>query len=426
MARKFNKRSTRMSRKPAARRRTQVYTKTGGGSKSMPFDASKPAKRRFGFLRGSKMVPRKRSNASVGELSPALMSANIRYSKGLSVGKYKKPTFSQRVLNVSKPPTSLNQKWSFQMDCSSGRVTAAEIPLLTYPLLVPIINQMNVNALTDTAFQPGTFATTNPQNNQYNFQIASYTSKLKFYNSSTNTLRARVVWYTPKNNMPSAYEGFGTNTSNPLNMLMIASNSAAEYGLGVSPGNGTFFDNVTPGSNYQNNYSHAGWPLTGLLTTAASAANVVAYLDPSLVPGSPQVRRMFNSFWKTLKSEDFTLAPGNQFNTSVTLKNKIMSNFYDDFTVQHRKNTTVIGIVYVLGQIVFSDGSAGPEAGTAITTGSSQLSIMREDNCLLMPLITKRTVRVSLTAPNVVLANAEQGIINNQTNNEDIEYFQEF
>lgn len=418
MVRKFRKKSTRVLKRktsrPKGRRRTQsLRGAVGGGSAAkagggrVP-DLTKPQKRRYqrGTLRKTRIIS-----------APAAEPSTIKYSPGLSIGTYKAPTFAQKVLAITRSPQHMVSKWTFQMDCISGRVSAAQIPILTQNLIDVIAAQFQTspNMLSDTGFAPGTMTSTAPFNNQYQFQISSYTSKLRLYNSSTNTLRARIVWYKPVRDLDNNYEGFGANTTDPLNYLMIASNSAGETGGTLSPGNGTWFDNATAGSNYTANYNHAGWPVVGAATTTSSTANVVAHLDTSLVPGSPQVKRMFSANWRTVKEEDFTLQPGSQYNTSVTLKNRIIHNLYDDIDVYHRKSSTVIGVVYVIGQMVFDDRAAN----STISTGSSQLSVMREDSCTVLPTIIKRTVRVNLTSQYQVIADANQGIVNIETNDVD-------
>ncbi|AYP28687.1 MAG: putative capsid protein [Cressdnaviricota sp.] len=429
MARKFRKRTSRVLRRkpsrPVGRRRrlqpASSSSSSGGGSMSMP--ASGKSGLFSGYLRGSYKGSRKRRRVVGGQLmSPALDSANIKNSSGLKIGKYKPPTFAQKVISITRPPQQMMSKWTFQMDCVSGRVTAAQIPILTQALIFPIQSQLisSPNLTSDSGFAPGTMNTGDPVDNQYAIQISSYTSKLRFYNSSSNTLRARVVWYKPNRDLDAEYESYGANFNDPINYLMLASNSARESN-GPAVGSGTVFDNATGGSSYTANYNHAGWPLTGTATTASSVNNTVAYLDPALVPGSPQVRRMFSANWRTVKSEDFTLSPGNQFNTSVTLKNRIISNQFDDVAVVHRKNATVIGVVYVLGQIVFSDVASN----STISTGSSQLSVMREDTCMVYPMIIKRTVRVNLTSPFEQIASGAQGIINTETNNVDNDFEQD-
>lgn len=356
-------------------------------------------------------------------------NANIRRSRGLTIGRRRRHTKREQILRALYPSTICNCKWTFQMDCDSGRVTAAQIPILVDSMAQPYLDQLYTNQTTDTATADPTMlpyvnpnTTVSPTTLQYTTMIEYYRSSLKFYNSSTNTLRCRVVWYKPKRDMDSVYMAYGANSMNPLNFLMICSNSAQQNGgLTQSIGNGTIFDAVSTGSNYQADYNHAGWPVVpSATTTTANAANTVAHLDVSLVPGSPEIRRMFNHFWSTVSQEEFTMVPGSQYDTSVTLKNKVLRSVYEDRAVNFKKDSTVIGIVYVLGQVVFAGEVV---TGTqTISTGSSQLSVIREDICQLRPVQKKRNTRVNLTGTFVPLADASQGIINVQTNEIDFDF----
>jgi len=363
-------------------------------------------------FRGTASIGGRKKSRLTG-MMPAGTSATIRQSGGVKIGKPRRSTFREKVMSVSYPPVSFNSKWTFQMDNQPGVVTAASVPILTKELLDPIVGQIYGNLVSDNGAVtslPTMGANDNVDSQQYAIMIHSYRSNLRMYNSSTNTLRGRVVWYKPVKDMDGQYENYGVHTHSPINTLMLASNQAQSDNQPYTL-TGTLFDTVTSGLNYQSNYHHAGWPLVGANTTAGQNINVVATLDPSLVPGSSHVRRFFNKFWRTLKSEDFVLEPGNQFNTSVTMMGKMVSNLYDDADMIHRKNCTVIGVIYCIGQMVFSDLSTD---GT-ISTGSSQLSIMREDTCKVQPRFTKKEARYNLTNPYLGISSANQGKINDES-----------
>jgi hypothetical protein len=367
-----------------------------------------------GNLRGTR-----RKKNILGPMRAAASAAVMKKSSGLIIGKARKSTFDERIKRVLNPPMSFNSKWTFQMDCDSGRVSAIEIPILTQPLLKPIINNIFTNGVSDTAaLDPNMAVKDSDASNQYSAMIEHYKSRIKCYNSSTNTLRCRVVWYKPRRDLSADYQNYGPNTHSPINLLMLASNfaQAIQPTLAVGVGSGLVFDASTAGSNYNANYAHGGQTVIGSTTTTTGITNTVALLDPTLVPGSPQVRHFFNHFYKTLKSEEFVLEPGNQFDTSLTMKNKIISNQFDDDDTTYKTSCTVFGVVYVIGQIVTSDGSGLIGATGYISTGSSQVSFMREDTCTMRPIITKRRVRINMTDPYVIIADSEQQIINDETN----------
>jgi len=381
-------------------------------------------KKYTGHFRGTRMGFKRTKRKSFGKMRPAVSPTTIKRSTGLVIGRPKKLSVTQKFAKMANPPVQFNSKWAFQMDCDSARVSAIEIPILTQPLLAPIQAQLFTNMVSDTtAPDPTMVAQANTASAQYSLMIENYKSKISCYNSSTNTLRARVVWYKPARDLDGEYKNLGPNTNSPINQLMIASTQAQPIltTTGLAVGEGLVFDSLTPGSNFQANYAHGGQQVTGVSTTGPMSGNVVALLDPSLVPGSPQVRSQFRNCWQTLKTEEFVLEPGGQFNTSLTLKNRVVSSMFDDTDYTYKKKCTVFGVVYVLGQMVFNDVANN----VTVSTGSSQLSFLREDTCTARALITKRTVRVNLTNPYVIISDADQGIINVQTNTEDTSYFEE-
>ena len=359
---------------------------------------------------------------------PAAMQAagaKIRTSSGLVIGKARKTSQMERVRNMLEPPQKFEARYTFQADFDSGRVGAVGIPILTNPLLQPIKDQLYTGLVTDTSVVDGTMAQgSTGKNLQYSFMIKSYVSRLQFYNSSTNTCQCRLVWYKPTRDMSTALYNDGGSTNvvpYPINILMMAANASNAYSSPNVPsvGSGLAFDALTAGSNYSADYNHAGQPYVGTTTTASSAVNNVAQFDMQLVPGSSNVKSVFNHFYTTVKTEDFKLEPGNQYNTSLTLRNKMNRLFVDEPLLIH-KDVTVIGVLYVLGQMVTSNVSGN----TTISTGSSQISVIRQDTCTAKITKKKAATLINLSNAFVVLADSAQAIVNNKTDDFDISYGQ--
>ena len=351
-------------------------------------------------------------------------SATIRNSSGLKIGSYRPLSFPQKIEAIMHPPITFDSKWTFQMDCTSGFVSAAQIPILTEELISPIRDQLYANAtsdaqgdgMNDPAFQGMTTHAEFSKN--YQIMINYYKSSIRLYNSSTNTLRCRLVWYRPARDLDSEYQGNGAFSNEPINMLMQSQNAAGSS-VYTSPfpstvGDGCTFNNSTAGADYTANYNHCGWPIVGSQTTKSHTENTIAILDSKVVPGNANVRRMFSHFWTTLKEQDFTIEPGNQVNTSVTLKNRIMRSNFEDTDVYYKKDCCVIGVIYVIGQVVFS----GQEGISTITTGSSQLAVMRTDTCSMRPMRVKKPTRINLTEAFQSIDEEDQNIINTDTGNE--------
>ena len=357
-------------------------------------------------VRAGTMRPSARRRRVINKpMAAAAAPATIKYSPGLTLGTAKIMSFHDKVRSVYDPPQSFNSKWTWTMNGGSARVTACQIPILSYPLMNPIQEQLLSNLTTDTAVIDPTINTLANAIAQYKVCIQSYRSNLRFYNSSSNTLRARLVWYKPARDLDSQYETFGANSNDPINMLMIASNYASPS---IPTPFGTYGGTSFLAADYNANYNHCGAPITGSATTTSNLTNTTALLDPDLVPGSPQVRSMFSNFWTTLKSEEFTLEPGNQYNTSVTLLNRMYQSQFDDADVLYQKETSIVGVIYIIGQMVFADAASN----RTITTGSTQLSIMREDTCTARPVRTRKAKRMNLTAQFQTLLDTEQAKIN--------------
>lgn len=354
------------------------------------------------------------------------VAGKIKMSKGLTIGKRKKMSMRQQIESIRNPPIRFDSKWTFQMDTFSGRVTAAQIPILSHALVNPITAQLFANATTDTTVANAQMTNSISYNVQYRAMITDYKSHLQFYNSSSNLARCRLVWYRPKNDMQSNIQvdtGGANIPSEPINTLMYASNAAA---LLASPipqsyfvGDGITFDYATAGANISSNYDHAGWPVTSGATTTGNTANVVAQLDPALVPGSNEVRSYHSRWWREVKSQDFVIEPGMQFNTTLRMRNRIVKPHDPNQGIKYYKDFSCVGVLYVLGQIVF-DNTIGQATSQTISTGSAQISCIRNDTCYMRPDTIKRSLRCNLTPNLLQLAAGSQGIVNTETGDVDL------
>ena len=373
----------------------------------------------------------KRSSTRV--MQPAVRPGAIRSSGGLVIGsKRGRSSFRESVLNALYPPVSFNSKWNFQMDCHSGRVSAISIPILTRPLRQPMIAQLN-NALTTdngSTFPDPTINTGVLGHLSNRVVIKNYVSNLRFYNSSEQVARCRLVWYKPRVDIQEFLNlnAVGDIPPDPINLTMYASTLMTPPTVGLAvpavAGDGlTFTSSNTPaGTGWYINYNHAGNAvvysatastfLASTNTVGNNAINNVAQLDPTLTPSSGQVRMFTSQYYNVLKTENFTIAPGNQFNTKLSIKNRaIMGSTLVDLENFYYKDSTVIGVLYVMGQMVFTES----DSNNTISTGSAQISVLREDNCTMGLIRKKAKFRLNLTNPYVNMGIAEQSIINVQT-----------
>ena len=383
---------------------------------------------RSGNLRGSWKLS-SRGSGKQKTMLPAAPSGNAKFSRGLVIGKRaRKVSFQEKVYNTLYPPLQFNSKWNFTMNCSGGRMSAISIPILTKPLQRPMFDQLYRSLTTDTATADITTGT--GLQLQQKVVISNYISRLTFYNSSEQSSRCRLVWYKPNDNLEeNTYVSHPSTAipSTPINMLMWASTVSAAplsaAGFVPSVGDGLTFTGVTvPGSDYFANYDHSGNPIVGTSTVGNNNSLQVARLDPTLNPGSPQVRQFIRRYYTELKTEDFMLAPGNEFSTSLTLRNRALIRGAVETDVYYYKDSTVIGVLYVLGQTVFSDVSTD----YSVSTGSSQISIMRQDTCTMGVSQKKSIHRINLTKPFEIIADGSQGIINVESDVIDTVYTSNF
>jgi len=378
-----------------------------------------------------KGTPGSRRSLNRGKTRPS-SGGRLTRSRGLSIGKRRKQSFRQLLQSTINPPMCFNSKWNFQMDCDSGRTCAVGIPVLTGALFGPLFDQLAASVISDTLVTSPTLGTGTQL--QQKCIIDKYLSKLSFYNSSTNACKCKLVWYRPKFDFPHYFKDPSSNNipNTPINMLMYASTinqpkfvsgSVASLGL---VGNGIVFNNSSTviGNNWYTDYNHAGAPYYNTANTTASQGTInnVAQLDPSLVPGSPQVRGFVNRFWRTVKAETFDLEPGVEYRTSLSMKNRIPLNSVDfSGEIKTFKNSTVIGVLYVLGQTVWSNVALN----STITTGSSQILVRREDTCQMKIDTIKNTVRVNMTNQLEQLPDLQQSVINTTTDGVDDTYGQD-
>ena len=178
MARKFRKRTSRIVRRKGVKNGRRLQVKNPGQSKISQY--MRPLKRTYNSITGTE--PRKKARRP--RISPFMPpnAAVIKASRGLSIGTSRPLTFREKVMSISNPPVSFNSKWIFQMDCISAFFTAASIPILTQPLLSPLVKSLYTDGVSDvTSVTPPTLAADGaPYAEQYSVMIHEYLTRLRF------------------------------------------------------------------------------------------------------------------------------------------------------------------------------------------------------------------------------------------------------
>jgi len=374
-------------------------------------------------------MPRRPSYRKGGAMRPATTKGHVSYSRGTVIGKAKRASFRSKVQAIFNPPTTIDQKFVFQMDCVSGRSTACTIPVLTDTMALPLFQQVFTNLTTDNSQEP-TLSLSVIGAHQYSVKICNYRTSLSFLNSSSSAARCRLIWYKPRVDLEETLSAVATGLlGNPLNLLMWLSTVSQQTNPSTPTsvlGDGFVFDTLSAGSNYLLNYNHAGSTVTGASTTDVATTNQVAWLDPSLFPSNSNIAPVFNRFWSTAGSEEFSLGPGDQHNTSMSIRNKMFKRNTDNLTgndVEYIKGSTLVGVLYVLGQIAFTDNATAPVAsGYQVSTSNTQISCIRTDRCTLIPDVTRRAKRVNFHFPFPKIAEADEAIVNFQSGDVDTNF----
>jgi len=337
-------------------------------------------------------------------------SDNITTAKAVVIGTQRVPSFAEKVSAVDRPPLVFKRNYQFSSECASGRKGwfSMNVNQMLADDLQTDITGYKSAMFTDTVTADNTVAGNSFSDNA-RFYIDSHKEFIKMVNSSSNSITGKITLWCHKRDTDNAYDSAPIN---PINLMMYYSNNARSLltsGLGgeQTVGNGFAF-NTTAGSvsNYTGVYNMPG--------SSINATGVTASTDPSLSPTSPQIKDRV-SFWfrKVGNSTTFSLKPGQQINSSFIFnldKNKIMR--------EQQEFSHIAGISYNI-VVEFEGGIVGDSTATTgdnvISTGSCQLSVVRENQRILGMENKIKSKIVLQTAPLTQIAIANQVIINSDS-----------
>jgi len=330
-------------------------------------------------------------------------SDNIITAKPVIIGKAHKPSFQEKVASTIRPPLTFKRNYQFSAECGSGRkgFFAMNINTMDSNDLLTDITTYKSALTTDTATGDGQIAG-NGLNDNAQFYVESHREVIKMVNSSSNTVIGKIHLFQHKRDTDSAYDGAGIN---PINLMMYyCANSTSSNVTPVGGTTGFAFTNTAGSSTgYQTVFNMPGSSLNVSQTQCAST-------DTTLTPMSNFIADRMSFWFKKLSTIDFNLKPGQQVNSSYILNldnNKI-----------HRELQKFVHLAKISYSLVveFQAGIVGDSTvANSVSTGTGQLSVIRE-NQRILGLENKLRRKIMLqTAQLTDIANANQQIINSDT-----------
>jgi len=170
-------------------------------------------------------------------------------------------------------------------------------------------------------------------------------------------------------------------------------------------GNGWEFDTATSKLNYTAVYNMPG--------SSLNSAGVCAMTDAALSPSSPHLKDSFNFWFRKVDTFSFDLKAGQQINKTYSfhdLKN-IMREEQTGFV--HIANVSYSVVVEFQGQIV------GSSVTSDVSTGSTQLSVVRQSTRQIGIRNKLKSKIYLITAPPAQITNANNWVINPDTGDAD-------
>lgn len=368
------------------------------------------AKKGYSVLRGYQA--RKRKAAYIKSKSNwtnrLAVSDNIVTVKPVVIGRPRKPSFQERVAATIRQPLTFKRNYQFSAECNSGRKAFFSMNINTMDsndLLTDITTYKS--ALTTDTGTADSQIVGNALNDNAQFYIDYHRESIKMVNSSSNSVIGKIHLFQHKRDTDSAYDGAGIS---PINLGMYyTANSTSSNVVPVGGVTGFAFSN-TAGSatGYQTVFNMPGSSINVAQTLCAST-------DLTMSLTSNYISERMSFWFKKISTSDFSLKPGQQVNLSYILhldNNKI-----------HRELSKFVHLAKISYTLVveFQAGIVGDSStANVISTGTGQLSVIRE-NIRLLGLENKLRRKIMLQTPQLAdIANANQQIINSDTGVTDV------
>jgi len=330
----------------------------------------------------------------------------VSTAPSIVIGKQKVITFQEKVARTVRPPFLWKRNFQFSAECLSGRKAffCMEANLLTTADLGQDISAYKQILASNTGSADPAISL-NTFHDGAQFYIDNLTEKIKMVNSSSNSITGKLHLIAYKRDVAGNYGSTGA-IINPINMAMYYSTlggiSALSTGFGseVTVGNGWAFNTSTAGSDYGVTYNMPG--------ATNNPTGVCASTDPAFSLFGTQVKSRMNFWFRPVKTTTFSLKPGQQINQNI---------IFNDLPVIHRElqeYTHCAGISYSI-VCEFTGGIVGDTLSSTISTGTCQLSVVRESTRILGLKNYLKPNVVLQTAPLTTILASQQVILNSDT-----------
>lgn len=335
-------------------------------------------------------------------------SDNITVLPSFKVGTKKPLSFDEKVAQVENPPVVHNWKYSFSAEGQSGRKAWFGYSLMESTTLKQVYNKLK-DLSTDTSTADAQMADTNNSSLflQYKYAIKYLSSRLQLSNSSSNSLTGNIRLMRLKRDLSNNTVGAGSNFNNcPINHMMYASTNSLITINGASEGtvgNGFCFSTVsTPSPNTQNTNYTANFQMPG---SFINSTGVCCFTDQNLDLKSTHIKDYMDYYFVEVDKQSISLKPGQQVDKWF--------KFYDR-SIIHRQmfeEEYIRGVSYWV-IVDFEGGIVGDSATTDISTGTTQLSVIRTDKMIMDTHYNRKPKLIQYTAPLATVALANQVTIN--------------
>lgn len=340
-------------------------------------------------------------------------SDNIITGPTMTIGKQRVLSFQEKVARTVKPPLLFKRNYQFNVECTSGRKCYFEylFNIMNTSDLSLDMNTYKLSLTTNTASADPTVAA-GTANDGTQFYVDSLRENIRMINSSSNSLKGKCHLIAYKRDSDNNYAGSGTPISPPNLMAYFSTNGGlsvltAGAGAEATVGNGWAFNTSTAGSNYT---APINMPGCSLHPTAVGLQT-----DPQLNLFSPHIKSRMAFFFRNVKTTEFSLKPGQEFDQRLAF-NDLRKIHREEQEFIHLQGITYSLVVEFQGQIV---GDSGETSGL-ITSGSCQLSCIRESTRTLGLVNPLRSQVLLQTAPLSIIPLNVQQIINPDTGVVDI------
>jgi len=351
------------------------------------------------------------SSAARKTLASASLAAadNIMTLPQTVIGKPKKPTFQERVLKASVAPTLFKRSYQFSAECVSGRKAWFHIEFNKVSGNDGLLDDLttyrpNLASDTTTNFLPISAA---DDTDRQRFYVDYFSSKLQFMNSGTNALTGKIHLF--KYRRDCKFQNEDACPINPVNLMMYYSAYSrvlAVPDVEATVGFGWNFDTITSNYNWTSNYNMPG--------SQANTGGVCAFTDHALSPLSSHIKKSVGYYMNHVKTQPFSLKPGQQLN-KVFKFHDLAEIARESLTYNHIENVSYAIAVEFQGQVV-----GAIDTNNLVSTGSAQLSVIRDDlrilgmkNWIKPKIIMRTAAQTSIAKNNQTIINPDSGTVLN-------------